>query len=156
MEIITGENNPLLRKKSQPVEHLTKEIRLLISQMKPIMETYDGIGLAAPQVGISLRIIVCEVEDKFYALINPEIIKTSKKTVTMTEGCLSLPNIYGDVERPERIIVKAINQEGEKIKFKAFGLLSRVIQHEVDHLDGILFIDKAKNIIKTTEEKNLL
>jgi peptide deformylase len=155
MNIITGENNPILRKKSQPVEHLTKEIRLLINQMKIIMENNNGVGLAAPQVSISLRIIVCEVENKFYAFINPEIVKTSKQTATMTEGCLSLPNIYGEIERPEKIILKAINPEGEKIKIKVFGLLARVIQHEIDHLDGILFIDKAKNIVKDINQTQI-
>lgn len=156
MEIITGEKNPILRQKSKPVEHLTKEVRDLIRQMKTTMEENKGVGLAAPQVNVSLRLIVCEVNNKFYAFINPEIIKYSKETSIMEEGCLSLPSIYGEVERPEKIILKAINPEGKKIKLKAFGLLARVIQHEIDHLDGILFIDKAKNIIKETQRKDVL
>lgn len=147
MEILTGENNPLLRQISQPVEHLNPEIRALINQMKIIMEKNKGIGLAAPQIGVSLRVIVCEIDNKFYAFINPEIIKTSTKTTVMTEGCLSLPHLYGDVERPEKIFLKALNIEGKKIKLKAFGLLARVIQHEIDHLNGVLFIDKAQNIL---------
>lgn len=156
MKIITGENNPILRQKSTPVEHFNKEIRDLITEMKQTMEQNNGIGLAAPQINVPIRVIVCEINDKFYAFINPEIIKYSKKTSIMEEGCLSLPNIYGEVERPETIIIKAINQDGKKIKLKAFGLLSRVIQHEIDHLDGILFIDKAKNIIKETQKNTAL
>jgi len=146
MEILTGEKNPILRQKSQPVEHLTKEVRDLIMQMKRIMNDNNGVGLAASQINVSLRVIICEVDNKFYAFINPEIIKFSKETSSLEEGCLSLPNIYGEVKRPEKIILRAINSDGTKIKLKAFGLLARVIQHEIDHLDGILFIDKAKNI----------
>lgn len=155
MEILTGDKNPILRQKSQPIEHLTKEVRDLIIQMKKNMENNNGVGLAAPQINVSLRVIICEVDNKFYAFINPEIIKSSKKTSSIEEGCLSLPDIYGEVERPERIILKAINSNGKKIKLKAFGLLARVIQHEIDHLDGILFIDKAKNIIKDTTQKRI-
>jgi peptide deformylase len=95
-------------------------------------------------------------QNKFYAFINPEIIKSSKKSSFLEEGCLSLPNIYGEVERPEKIIFKAINSDGKKIKLKAFGLLARVIQHEIDHLDGILFIDKAKNIKKELQKDTAL
>ena len=155
MDIITGEKNPNLRQLSKPVEHFTKEVRDLISQMKMIMENNNGVGLAAPQIGIPLRVITCELDDKFYVFINPEIIKTSKEAVAMEEGCLSLPNIYGEVIRPEKIILKAINADGKKIKLKAFGLLARVIQHEIDHLDGILFIDKAKNITKEIGQKRI-
>jgi len=155
MEILTGEKNPILRQKSKPVEHLTKEVRDLIIQMKKIVEDNNGVGLAAPQINVSLRVIVCKVNNKFYAFINPEIIKSSKETSSIEEGCLSLSNIYGEVERPEKIILKATNSEGKKIKLKAFRLLARVIQHEIDHLDGILFIDKAKNIIKDTTQKGV-
>jgi len=156
MYILTGEKNPILRQKSKPVEHLTKEVRDLIMQMKKIVENNNGVGLAAPQINVSLRIIVCEVDDKFYAFINPEIIKFSKKTSLLEEGCLSLPNIYGEVERPEKIILKAIDSDGKKMKLKVFGLLARVIQHEIDHLDGILFIDKAKNIKKELRKDTAL
>ena len=173
MDRLTGDKIPILLQKSQPVEHLTKEVRDLIIQMKKIVEDNNGVGLAAPQINVSLRVIVCEVDNKnlprfarqnlvsrfaqnkFYAFINPEIIKSSKKPYSLEEGCLSLPNIYGEVERPEKIILKATNSEGKKIKLKAFRLLARVIQHEIDHLDGILFIDKAKNIIKDTTQKGV-
>jgi peptide deformylase len=155
MEILTGEKNPILRQKSIPVAHLTKEIHDLISQMKIIMEKNNGVGLAAPQIGHNLRIIICELDDKFYAFVNPEIIKISQKNVVMEEGCLSLPDTYGEVLRPDKIILRALNPDGKKIKLKAFGLLARVIQHEIDHLDGILFIDKAKNIVKDTTQKRI-
>jgi len=155
MDILTGEKNPILRQKSKFVEHLTKEVRDLIIQMKKIMENDNGVGLAAPQINVSQRIIICNVDNKFYSFINPEIVKSSKETSSIEEGCLSLPNIYGEVERPEKIILKAIDSDGKKIKLKVFGLLARIIQHEIDHLDGILFIDKAKNIIKDTTQKGV-
>ena len=144
MEILIGEQNKTLRQKSLPVRHINADVRNLIKQMKKKMEENNGVGLAAIQVGEPTRIIVCEIDDKFYTFINPEIIKSFPETLVMEEGCLSLPNIYGEVERPKKIILKAVNFNGKKIKMKAFGLLSRVIQHEMDHLDGILFIDKAK------------
>lgn len=151
MELITGKNNQLLRQKSMPVKHINAEVRHLIIEMKKIMRQNNGVGLAAIQVSEPLRIVICELDNKFYALINPEIIRFSSKTSIMEEGCLSLPHIFGEVERSEKIVVKATNFEGKKIKLKAFGALARVLQHEIDHLDGILFIDKAKNI---REEKN--
>lgn len=155
MDILTGENNPKLRQKSKPVTHLTKEVRSLVTEMKKTMEENEGVGLAAPQVGYPLRIIVCELEDKFYALINPEIINRSSQEIVMEEGCLSLPQVVGEVSRPEKVTIKALNLEGKKIKIKSFGLLARVLQHEIDHLDGILFIDKAKNITKNAQNKNI-
>lgn len=152
MEILTGENNKTLKQKSLPVKHIDAGVRSLIGQMKGVMRQNNGVGLAAIQVGEPTRIIICEIDDKFYTFINPEIIKSFPETSVTEEGCLSLPNIYGEVERPKKIILKAINFDGKKIKMKAFGLLSRVIQHELDHLDGILFIDKAKNITKQTRK----
>jgi peptide deformylase len=148
MELVTGKDNQTLRQKSLPVKKIDAEVRSFISQMQDIMKQNDGIGLAAIQIGNPLRIVVCEVNDKIYSLINPEITKLSSKTSVLEEGCLSLPNFYGEVERPEKIIVKATNLEGKKIKLKAFGLLARVLQHEIDHLDGVLFIDKAMNVIE--------
>jgi len=152
MEILTGENNKTLKQKSLPVKHIDAEVRSLIGQMKEVMRQNNGVGLAAIQVGEPTRIIICEIDDKFYTFINPEIIKSFPETSVTEEGCLSLPNIYGEVERPKKIILKAINFDGKKMKMKAFGLLARVIQHELDHLDGILFIDKAKNITKQTRK----
>jgi len=152
MEILTGENDKTLRQKSLPVKHINTNVRSLIKQMREVVRQNNGVGLAAIQIGEPARIIICEIDDKFYTFINPEIIKFFSETSIMEEGCLSLPNIYGEVERPEKIIVRAINFDGKKIKLKAFGLLARVIQHELDHLDGELFIDKAKNITKQTRK----
>ena len=146
--IITGEKNPILRQKSKEVEHFTKEVYDLIEQMKRIIVKENALGLAAVQIGVPKRIIVCRVNDEFKIFINPEIKKYSKQTDILEEGCLSLPNTYGEVERPKTIILQTKNEEGKKIKLKVFGLLSRVIQHEIDHLNGILFTDKAKNIRK--------
>jgi len=156
MEILTGEKNKTLRQKSLPVRHINSDVRTLIQQMKKVMEENNGVGLAAIQIGEPTRIVICELNDKFYTFINPEITKFSQETSVMEEGCLSLPNIYGEVERPKKISLKAINFNGKKIKIKAFGLLARVIQHEIDHLDGILFIDKAKNITKQTQKTTAL
>ena len=156
MEILTGENNKTLRQKSLPVKHIDSDVRSLIEQMKEVVRQNNGVGLAAIQVGEPTRIIICEIDDKFYTFINPEIIKFFPETSIMEEGCLSLPNIYGEVERSKRITLKAINFDGKKIKMKAFGLLAREIQHEADQLDGILFIDKAKNITKQTRKTGAL
>lgn len=156
MELLTGENNKTLRQRSLPVKHINADVRSLIEQMKEVMRKNNGVGLAAIQVGEPMRIITCEIDNKFYSFINPEIIKSFPETSIMEEGCLSLPNIYGEVERPKKIILKAVNFNGKKIKMKAFGLLARVIQHEIDHLDGVLFIDKAKNIKKQTQTKTAL
>jgi len=151
MDLITGKDNKKLRQKSLPVKKIDAEVRNLIKEMTVFMKQNNGIGLAAIQIGVPLRVIVCEVNDKVYSLINPEIIKTSAEMNIMDEGCLSVPDVFGEVERPEKIVIKATTLEGKKIKFKAFGLLARVLQHEMDHLDGILFTDKAKT---TREELN--
>lgn len=156
MELITGKDNQILHQKSLPVQKLDADLRNLISQMKETMKENNGIGLAAVQTGNPLRIVICEVNDKIYSLVNPEIIKSSSKTSILEEGCLSLPDTFGEVERPEKIVVKAINLDGKKIKIKAFGLLARVLQHEIDHLDGILFIDKAKNIMEERRQTTAL
>jgi len=146
MELVIGKDNQTLRQKSLSVKKMDADLHALISQMQKTMKENDGIGLAAIQIGVPLRVIVCEVNDKMYSLINPEIVKLSSETSTFEEGCLSLPGIYGEVERPEKVTVKATNLDGKKVKIKAFDLLARVVQHEIDHLDGILFIDKASNI----------
>lgn len=156
MELIIGENNQMLRQKSLPVNKIDAGIRNLIKEMIVLTKQNEGIGLAAIQTGNPLRIVVCEVNDKVYSLINPEIVKTSSETSVLDEGCLSLPNIFGEVERPEKIVVKGTTAEGKKIKFKAFGLLARVLQHEIDHLDGILFTDKAKNVREETRKRTAL
>ena len=147
-------DDPVLRRKAKKAVKVTPELRQLIDDMIETMRVAPGVGLAAPQVGVSERVIVVEyAEDdeeedapppkkKLYALINPEIIWAAEDLVEGTEGCLSVPGWLGDVARPEAIAIKALNRSGQKIKIKAAGWLARIFQHEIDHLDGILYIDR--------------
>ncbi len=143
MKIIT-KPNPVLKKISQPYEgKFDEELQKLIQRMFQIMKKNQGIGLAAPQIGKNLQIAVIEVNKKKYVLINPKIIRKSQEQVETDEGCLSVPKIWGKVKRSSQVKVRAKNQFGKKISLKAEGLLAVVIQHEIDHLNGILFIDRA-------------
>ncbi|WP_029453299.1 peptide deformylase [Clostridium algidicarnis] len=134
--------DPILRKKSKPVEVVNDRIKILIKDMFQTMYYEDGVGLAAPQVGILKRVVVVDIGEGPIALINPEIISKEGSYIDV-EGCLSLPEEQGEVERPQRITVKALNEEGKEIKFRAEDLFARAICHEVDHLDGVLFTDKV-------------
>lgn len=146
-----------------------KEINELVQNMRKMMIVANGIGLAANQIGLDMRVFVAQIrvtkrrsansvaseDQKFYAIFNPEIVKVSKEKSVLDEGCLSVPGgYYGDVERPEKITLVGQDKNGKKIKIKAWGLLARVFQHEVDHLNGKLFIDKAKNLKKIELDKN--
>lgn len=136
--------NDFLRKKTREVEDFTNpHLVRLVSDMLKTMEAKKGIGLAAPQVGSDLRLFVAKVDNVSYILINPEIKSTSRKKEVFEEGCLSFPGKFFPVERPAKVKVKARDLNGKKIKIKAEGLLARVFQHEIDHLDGILVIDRA-------------
>ncbi len=140
--------DPVLRQVAEPVKRITPEIRQLVSMMRRAMLDASGIGLAAPQVGVSIRLLVYtdfsdEDHPQTHALINPVILKMSGEQIEPPEGCLSLPGLLGNVRRAHTIWVKATNLQGRTIKFRAEGLTARVIQHEIDHLDGILFIDRA-------------
>jgi len=136
--------NDFLRKKVKEVEDF-KDPRLarLVSDMLKTMETEKGIGLAAPQIGSDLRICVARVDNIPHALINPQIKSFSRKREIFEEGCLSFPGKFFPVERSVKVKVKARDLSGKKIKIKAEGLLARVLQHEIDHLDGVLVIDRA-------------
>ncbi|RMD59135.1 peptide deformylase [Candidatus Parcubacteria bacterium] len=128
-----------------------RERRLLVEEMRKIMKRADGIGLAANQIGLDRSVFVAQVPDaqgkmKFYAIFNPQITKQSKEKSAMEEGCLSVPGTYGEVARPATVVLEGYTKEGKKIKIKAWGLLAKVFQHEVDHLNGKLFIDRAKNV----------
>ncbi|OGI25454.1 MAG: peptide deformylase [Candidatus Moranbacteria bacterium RBG_13_45_13] len=138
--------NDFLRKKAREVKDF-KDPRLtgLVSDMAKVMDEEKGIGLAAPQVGLDLRICVARVNNMLFTLINPKIYSTSRKKEIFEEGCLSFPGKFFPVERPIKVKIKARDLTGKKIKIKADGLLARVLQHEIDHLDGILVIDRAKN-----------
>jgi peptide deformylase len=139
--------DPVLRTKAKKIDEITEKINDLIDNMFETMYSEDGIGLAAPQVGILKRIAIVDIqEDNKIVLINPEIIEEEGKAV-MEEGCLSIPGETGDVIRAEKIKVKTLDRDGNEIEFKAEGLEARAIQHEIDHLDGILFIDKVVKIV---------
>lgn len=138
--------NPILRKKSIEIE-LTDEVRDFINEMKETMYQADGIGLAAPQVGRNERIVVIDVGAGFIALINPKITKR-KGTASFSEGCLSVPNFMAKVKRSKEISVEALDENGKKINIDADGMLACCIQHEIDHLNGILFVDKISLLDK--------
>ncbi|MFQ7233812.1 MAG: peptide deformylase [Enterococcus hulanensis] len=132
-----------LLKKAAPIEYITDEIVTLLDDMYETMIAHDGIGLAAPQIGKNLRIAVIEVEegDRF-DFINPEIIER-KGTSIDVEGCLSIPETYGTVERADEVTVRYYDNEGSEMEVTAYGYLARAFQHEIDHLDGKLFIDQV-------------
>lgn len=139
---IRENGDEILRKKSREVETIDEKITELLDDMLETMHKYNGVGLAAPQVGILKRVVVIDLYDgnEPLKLINPRIVKTKGKQ-EVEEGCLSFPNQYAKMIRPEEIVAEALNEKGEKIKIKAKDLLAQAICHEVDHLDGILFVD---------------
>jgi peptide deformylase len=150
---------PILRKKARKVTEFGPELQTLIDDMVETMREAPGVGLAAPQVASPLRVIVIEYGDeenedappKLYTMVNPEIVRVSEETVVGTEGCLSIPGFIGDVERLEQITVKGQNRHGQPMRVKANGWLARVFQHEIDHLNGVLFTDRALRIWKPAE-----
>lgn len=152
---------PSLRLKSKPVTKFDTELQTLIDNMFETMRDAPGVGLAAPQIGESLRLVVVEysededenVRPKKYVLVNPEIIKSSEEMVTDIEGCLSLPGLAGRVERHEAVTIKAKNRFGKPLKIEAEGWLARIFQHEIDHLDGVLYIDRAEEVFEPTPEE---
>ncbi|MEK9171041.1 MAG: peptide deformylase [Patescibacteria group bacterium] len=144
---IVQEGDPVLRKMAEPVKNpKNPEIKELIADMIATMNKVGGIGLAAPQIGAPFRIFTANVENKVYVFINPEIKNISQDESSLEEGCLSVQKVWGPVVRPKKLTVKALNQDGEPIKIRAKGLLARVIQHEIDHLNGTLFIDRAEKL----------
>ena len=145
--------DPDLKQVAAPIDRLTKRHRQLLDDMAETMYSADGVGLAAPQVGKSLRIVVIDVQDEhgLLELANP-IITTREGTVVDSEGCLSVPQVYGDVERAERVTVEYTDRRSRRRSLTAEGLLARCIQHECDHLDGRLFIDFAINLRKEEEK----
>jgi len=156
LEIITLPH-PTLRRKAHKVTEFGPELQTVVDDMVETMRQSPGVGLAAPQVNVPLRIIVVEYgsdesdEDeeapkKLYTVINPEITRASPETVLGTEGCLSVPGIVGEVERIEALTVKGLSRRGQPITIKAKGWLARIFQHEIDHLDGIIFVDRATRV----------
>jgi peptide deformylase len=141
LRTIRKDDDEILRKKSKKVDEISDRVRTLIKDMIETMYAADGIGLAAPQVGILKRIAVVDVGNGPVTVINPEIVNTVGTCVDV-EGCLSLPGRQGEVERPEKITVQALNEKGEEVVIEAEGLLARALCHEIDHLNGILFTDR--------------
>jgi peptide deformylase len=133
--------DPVLRQKAKPVGEITPEIRALVADMVDTMHDEVGVGLAAPQVGVSIRLFVMDAgKGATRALVNPRIVERTGAVVA-EEGCLSLPGIFADVERAEWVKVEATDLEGQPVVLEGRGMLARVFQHELDHLDGVLFLD---------------
>lgn len=155
---VREEGDEILRKKSKEVENIDEKIQELVQDMLDTMHKYNGVGLAAVQVGVLKRIVVIDTYEpgEQFVLINPEIVKT-KGEQTVEEGCLSFPNKFGRIIRPAEVTVKALNEKGEKIKLTAKELLAQAVCHEIDHLNGELFIDKiipgSLEIIAPEEKK---
>ncbi len=151
---------PVLRRKARKVTDFGPELQTLIDDMVETMREAPGVGLAAPQVDVPLRVIVVEfgseedeeVPPKLYTVVNPEITRAGKETEIGTEGCLSIPGFVGDVDRPLGVTIKGLNRHGKPMRIKAHGWLARIFQHEIDHLDGILFPDRADRVWKLEEE----
>lgn len=151
--------HPTLRKKAEEVTAFDEDLEKLITDMVETMHQESGVGLAAPQVNISKRVIVVEfgseedetVPPALYTVVNPQIKSLSPETVPGAEGCLSIPGLMGEVERPLSITIQGKNGRGEPFKMKAEGWLARIFQHEVDHLNGVLYTDRAMEVWKAEE-----
>lgn len=152
---VTKLGEEILRKKAEPVPEINDEIRELVNDMFDTMIENNGVGLAGPQVGKSLRLFVIIADDDVRRVfINPQIIKTSTQVGEYDEGCLSIPQVYETITRPLEVTVQAYNEEGKLFTLEADGLLARIIQHEYDHLDGILYIDRGdKEFAQKTENQ---
>lgn len=159
-------DNPILRKKAHRVTSFDRSLQKLVDDMEATLGEAAGVGLAAPQVGVPLRLILVRLADdeesrkeygeeagKLYIVANPEFVKTSREKVEGVEACLSIPGFFGAVDRHESVIVKGFDRQGKPFRKKASGWLARVFQHEIDHLDGKLYIDIAKDVWHEKEEK---
>ncbi len=135
--------DPVLRTEAKEVVEVIDGIRSLLDDMRKIMYQAKGVGLAAPQIGVSKQLVIIDIGQGLIELINPKIIEKSEKTYIDEEGCLSIPNRTAKVERAYKVKVQALDREGKEIELEAKGLLARAFQHEIDHLKGILFIDKV-------------
>ena len=135
----------VLRRRADEIPEVDDELRALVRSMFETMYDAEGVGLAGPQIGVSRRVIVVDVNEEGsvpFALINPRVLESSRETDKSEEGCLSIPGVSSVVERPARVTVEGLNENGEAVRIVGEGLLARCLQHEVDHLDGILFIDR--------------
>lgn len=161
-EIVTVPDG-VLRRKAKKVTSFDKELHTLIDDMIETMREAPGVGLAAPQIGILQQVIVVEYGDeenedapkKLFAVVNPEIVGRSDEMVMGPEACLSIPRIVGEVDRHETIQVKGMNRHGKPVKYKLKGWLARIFQHEIDHLDGVLFTDRASKVWRVSEQEEV-
>ncbi len=149
---IRKDGDEILRKRSKEVVEINEKIRILLQDMADTLYKVNGLGLAAPQVGILKRVVVIDVGEGLLELVNPVVINQSGQQC-MTEGCLSVPGVYGEVNRPSHIIVEALDAKGSKIVIEGEDLLAVALCHEIDHLDGILFKDKVIRYINKDELK---
>ena len=158
-EILKLENKEqakFLRKKTQQFDfgrYSPEEVRSLVARMRKIMEEANGIGLAANQIGLSERMFVAQWDDKFYAIFNPKLSKPSKEKEEIEEGCLSIPGKFGVVKRPASVLLTGQSSTGKSVKIKAWDMLARIFQHEVDHLDGKLYVDRMSRFQKLMDQE---
>lgn len=159
--------DPVLREKAKPMRRITPAMQTLIDDMIETMREAPGVGLAAPQVGVGMQVIVVEYAEgsenaeegadpkppKLYAVINPEITRHSKETELGNEGCLSIPEYMGEVERYSSVTVKGLDRHGKSFRLKAKGWMARIFQHEIDHINGVLFIDRTDKVWKAEPEE---
>jgi len=152
MQILVGENNEILRKKSSKIEKIDKTIKNLINEMKKTLEESQGVGLAAPQVGVNKNLVIVKIDQKnSLSILNPEILSKSEETEIAEEGCLSLPGLWGNVERAKEIKLKFMDEKGRTQVVVLKDLNARITLHEIDHLNGILFADKIVQKNKVDE-----
>lgn len=159
--ILTLEN-PVLRQRARKVRAVSPALRRVIDEMIETMRAAPGVGLAAPQIGVSQRVIVVEYAEprddeeappKLYVVINPEILRPSQEMLDGTEGCLSIPGFLGEVQRHQAVSVRGLDRNGNPFRLKAKNWLARIFQHEIDHLDGVLFIDRASRVWQPEPEE---
>jgi peptide deformylase len=162
-EIVTTPD-PVLRRKAHKITSFDKDLQTLIQDMIETMREAPGVGLAAPQVGVSQRLIVVEYGDdedesvpkKLYVLANPEIVQASEEKEEGIEACLSIPRLMGEVERHTQILIKGNNRQGKPVKIKVNGWMARIFQHEIDHLEGVLFTDRASKVWRAKEGETVV
>lgn len=147
--------DPILRQKAALVPKVSQKIKDLLTDLADTMYAAPGVGLAAPQIGVNKRVIVIDVGEGLIQLVNPVLMSQSGSEI-LTEGCLSIPGIVGDVNRATEVLVRGLNHKGRLIEVSASGFLARALQHEIDHLEGTLFIDKATNIREAPEDEEHL
>jgi peptide deformylase len=144
--------DPILKEKAKVVTKFNERLGKLLDDMAETMYAANGVGLAAPQVGISKRVIVVDVGDQLYEMVNPEIVEKSGEQIEPPEGCLSIPGLLGYVKRADKVRLKGQDRHGNPMELVAEGFLARAFQHEIDHLNGVLFIDIAEQVFRPEEE----